>query len=86
MVAAVDSYGKYLVGDVQIITRGFVYVRENEDLMEEIRTVARRALESALDGGLDFASAKSRTKDEISKFLFGRTRRRPMVLPVIVET
>ena len=86
VVAAVDSYGKYLVGDVQIITRGFVYVRENEDLMEEIRTVARRALESALDSGLDFASVKSRTKDEISKFLFGRTRRRPMVLPVIVET
>ncbi len=86
VVAAVDSYGKFLVGDVQIITRGFVYVRENEDLMEEIRTVARRALESALDSGLDFVSVKSRTKDEIAKFLFGRTRRRPMVLPVIVET
>jgi len=86
VVAAVDSYGKFLVGDVQIITRGFVYVRESEDLMEEIRTVARRTMESALDNGLDFASVKTRTRDEISKFLFGRTRRRPMVLPVIVET
>ena len=86
VVAAVDSYGKFLVGDVQIITRGFVYVRESEDLMEEIRTVARRALENALDNGLDFASVKTRTRDEISKFLFGRTKRRPMVLPVIVET
>ena len=86
VVAAVDSYGKFLVGDVQIITRGFVYVRESEDLMEEIRTVARRALENALDNGLDFASVKSRVRDEISKFLFGRTRRRPMVLPVLVET
>ncbi len=86
VVAAVDSYGKFLVGDVQIITRGFVYVRENEDLMEEIRTVAQRALEQALDNGLDFASVKMRTKDEIAKFLFGRIRRRPMILPVIVET
>ncbi len=85
VVAAVDSYEKYLVGDVQIITRGFVYVRESEDLMEEIRTVSRRAIESALDNGLDLASVKSRARDEISKFLFGRTRRRPMVLPVIVE-
>ncbi len=86
VVAAVDSYGKFLVGDVQIITRGFVYVRESEDLMEEIRTVSRRAIESALDNGLDLASVKSRARDEISKFLFGRTKRRPMVLPVIVET
>ncbi len=85
VVAAVDPYEKFLVGDVQIITRGFVYVRESEDLMEEIRTVSRRAIESALDSGLDLASVKSRARDEISKFLFGRTRRRPMVLPVIVE-
>jgi DNA polymerase-3 subunit delta' len=56
-----------------------------EDLMEEIRTVSRRALEHALDAGLDLNSVKGRVKDEIAKFLFGRTRRRPMVLPVIVE-
>ena len=86
VVAAVDSYGKYLVGDVQIITRGFVYVRENEELMEEIRTVATGALERALGSGSDFASVKTRTKDEVAKFLFGRFRRRPIILPVIVET
>ena len=86
VVAAVDAYGKYLVGDVQIITRGFVYVRENEELMEEIRAVATGALERALGSGLDFASVKSRTRDEVAKFLFGRFRRRPIILPVIVET
>ena len=85
VVAAVDSYGKYLIGDPQIITRGFVYVRESEDLMEEIRTVSKRSIENALDSGLDMASVKSRSKDDISKFLFGRTHRRPMVLPVIIE-
>ena len=86
VVAAVDSYGKFLVSDPQIITRGFVYVRENEDLMEEIRTVAARTIENALGAGLDMASVKSRSKDEIGKFLFGRTRRRPLILTVLIET
>ncbi len=86
VVAAVDSYGKFLVSEPQIITRGFVYVKENEDLMEEIRTVSRRVIENALDSGLDMASVKNRSRDEISKFLFGRIRRRPMVLTVLLET
>ncbi len=86
VVAAVDSYSRFLTGDIQIVTRGFVYVKENEELMEEIRTVARRALEHALDSGLDLNSVRNRTKDEVSKFLFGRTHRRPMVLPVLLET
>ncbi|MBR4288496.1 MAG: RNase J family beta-CASP ribonuclease [Clostridia bacterium] len=86
VVAAVDNYGKFLVSEVQIITRGFVYVRENEDLMEEIRTVAARTIENALAAGLDLASVKSRSKDEIGKFLFGRTRRRPLILTVLIET
>ncbi len=86
VAAAVDSYGKFLTGEPQIVTRGFVYVKENEDLIEEIRTVASRALENALDSGLDLASVKSRTRDEIGKFLFGRTKRRPMVVPILTET
>jgi len=86
VVAAASTYGKYMVGDLQIVTRGFVYVRENEDLMEEIRTVARRSLENALFSDLDLNSVKARVKEDVSKFLFGRTGRRPMVLPVIIET
>lgn len=85
VVAAVEAYGKFLMSEPQIITRGFVYVKENEDLMGEIRTVAKRALENALGSGLDLVSVKGRVRDEVSKFLFGRTGRRPMVLPVIVE-
>jgi ribonuclease J len=85
VVAAVEMYGKFLMSEPQIITRGFVYVKENEDLMGEIRTVAKRALENALGAGLDLVSVKGRVRDEVSKFLFGRTGRRPMVLPVILE-
>jgi len=85
IVAAVETYSKALAGDVQIVTRGFVYVRENEELMEEIRTVATRILENSLYSGMDLNSVRSHTKDEVSKFLFGRTKGRPMVLPVIIE-
>ncbi|MBR3837633.1 MAG: ribonuclease J [Clostridia bacterium] len=85
VVAAVDTYGKFLVSDPQIITRGFVYVKENEDLMDEIRTFSRRVIENALDSGLDLASVRTRSRDEIGKFLFGRIRRRPMVLTVLME-
>ncbi len=85
VVAAVESYGKYLMGEVQIITRGFVYVRENEDLIEEIRTVAQHSLEHLLSSGTDLASVKSKTRDEVAKFLFGRTKKRPMVMTVLVE-
>ena len=86
VVAAVDSYGKFLVGDLQIVTRGFVYVRENEDLIEEIRSFACRVLENSLSSGMDFASVRSRVKEEVSKFLYGRIRRRPMIVPVLIET
>lgn len=85
VVAVVESYGRYLMGEIQIVTRGFVYVRENEDLIEEIRTVARRTAEQCLESGMDFNSVRTRIKDEISKLLFGRTKRRPMILPVLVE-
>ena len=53
--------------------------------MGEIRTIARNALENALGNGLDLVSVKGRCRDEVSKFLYGRTGRRPMVLPVIIE-
>jgi len=85
VVAAVDTYGRDIAGDVQIITRGFVYVRENEELIDEIRTVAQRCIENCLSSGLDLNAVRSRTKEELSKFLFGRFKRRPMVLAILLE-
>jgi ribonuclease J len=85
IVAAVDDYGKSVAGEVQIVTRGFIYVRENEELMEEIRTVATRILENNLSRGMDLNSVRTHVKEEVSRFLYGRTKRRPMVLPVLIE-
>ena len=86
VVAAVSSYGRYLTGDVQIVTRGFVYVKDNTDLMEELKRVAARVLENSLSAGLDLVAVRGRVRDELSRLLFDRFKRRPMILPVIVET
>lgn len=86
VVAAVSSYGRYLTGDVQIVTRGFVYVKDNTDLMDELKKVATRVLENSLSAGLDLVAVRGRVRDDLSRLLFDRFKRRPMILPVIVET
>ena len=69
-----------------IITRGFVYVKESEGLMEELRKVAVKALEECrMDTMNDWASIKSEIKNAISGFLYKKTKRNPMILPVIME-
>ncbi len=77
--------GKVLSGP-DVISRGFVYVRESEDLMEEAKAVARNSLEkSAKKKQNDWASLKSGMKSSMSDFLYMKTKRKPMVLPVIME-
>ena len=75
-----------VVSGPDIITRGFVYVKESEALMEELRQVANTALEdsSARFPG-DFPAIKSTIRDDISAFLYKKTKRSPMILPVIME-
>ena len=85
MVAAVDPYEKFLLGDVQIMTRGFVYVKENEDLLNQAKQRAKAVIEEGFDKGLDVAAVKNHLKDELSKFLYQKTKRRPMVLPTILS-
>ena len=85
IVTSMTHDGLVLSGP-DIITRGFVYVKESESLMEELRQLAIRSLDEAerrYPG--DFASIKSAMKEEISSFLYKRTKRSPMILPVIME-
>ena len=86
VVAVIDLYGRSLISGPDLVTRGFVYVKESGDLMEEARDTVRRALENALLAGhTDFMELKNCAKDALSKFIFRKTKRRPMVLPVITE-
>ena len=87
VVATVDAESGLLISGPDIVSRGFVYVRENEALMEEARQLVSRTLNTALKRGrgVDQQQVKTRVRDELSKFLFARTGRKPMILPVIMD-
>ena len=75
-----------LVSGPDIITRGFVYVKESEGLMEELRQVALEAIQS-VDGryATDWSAIKGAIKGDLSNYLYKKTKRSPMILPVIME-
>ena len=77
--------GSILTGP-DIITRGFIYVKESEELMEELRTVALEAIERCQRKRVrDWSAIKSAIKNDISGYLYKTTKRNPMILPVIME-
>ena len=85
-VATIDVMSKSLITGPDLVTRGFVYVKESSDLMDEAREAVKNALESMLlRGHTDHAELKSCVKDTLGKLLFRKTKRKPMVLPVITE-
>lgn len=87
VVATVDFYNRQLISGPDIVSRGFVYVRESEELMEEARQIAVDAVNDALDdwSNSDRMLLKKRVKDDLTKFLYNKTKRKPMILPVIMN-
>ncbi len=86
IVASLDIVDGYVVSGPDIVSRGFVYVRESEELLHEVRRISTDIL-------VDFASKnvhewnviKNKIKDDVSKHIFNKTRRSPMILPIIME-
>ena len=86
VVATVDAVSGLRVAGPDIVSRGFVYVRESEELMEEVRKIAVDAIDISLRrSGRDWYELKNAIKDDITKYLYGKTKRKPMVLPIIME-
>ena len=84
-IALERSTGQVVAGP-DIVTRGFVYVRENEDLIKEARDVVLDALDDcALSGNDDWAHIKNVIRDELNEFIWRRMKRTPMILPIISE-
>ena len=83
---AFDRTNGVLVSGPDVISRGFVYVRENEDIIDGIRNVVRNIIGSyeRIEGS-DWPSIKNRIKDELRRFIFEKIKRNPMILPVIVD-
>ena len=82
----ISSQDGGIISGPDIITRGFVYVKESEELMEELREVALEAIDRCYRKRVrDWATVKSAIKNDLSGYLFKTTKRNPMILPVITE-
>ena len=86
VVAAISKSSGKVLTDPEIISRGFVYVRENEDLIQAARAAARQCLDRYQQQGIkDWGVLKNGVRDELRKFIFHETKRSPVILPVFIE-
>ena len=86
VVMTLEKFSNQLLAGPDIVSRGFVYVRESEGLMDEARRVVEDALESCQTKHItDWGKIKNTVKDALSDFLWKRTKRSPMILPIIME-
>ena len=86
VVVTIDKETCHVVSGPDIVSRGFVYVREAEGLMDEARDKVQLALEKCEENGIsEWSAIKSTVRDSLGRFLYERTRRRPMILPIIME-
>lgn len=86
VVLGLDGVSGELVSGPEIVSRGFVYVRESDELMEEARVLMYDAIMKCLNkGNVDWGKIKSTIKDNLSEYVWKKTKRRPMILPIIME-
>ena len=86
VVMTLERHSNVVLAGPDIVSRGFVYVRESEDLMEDAKEVVENALDSCLERNItDWGKIKNTVKDGLSDFLWKRTKRSPMILPIIME-
>lgn len=86
VVMSLDKYDNQLLAGPDIVSRGFVYVKESDELIEEARQTVEDAIMRCLDKGVtDWGKLKNVTKDALSDYVWKKTKRRPMILPIIME-
>lgn len=86
VVVTLSSWDNAMLAEPEILTRGFVYVKEAEDMLSELKRVTKEAVEACEDAGVkDWATIKSRIKSNVSAYLYKATKRSPMILPLISE-
>ena len=86
VTVAVDGRTGQVVSGPELVSRGFVYVRESEELLEGARTQVEMALDRSMAENLhDWASVKARVREALSNYIYRRTKRSPMILPILLE-
>ena len=85
-IATIDRDAGVILAGPDIVSRGFVYVRESEELLEEAKTILTVTLQKCLDGNMrEWNAIKTRLKDKLSDYIYTKTQRNPMILPIIMD-
>ena len=86
VVLTLEKYSNQILAGPDIVSRGFVYVRESEGLMEEARQVLHETLDECLrKRNADWSKIKMAIRDTMNEFIWKRTKRKPMILPIIMD-
>ena len=86
VVMGMDGYSGQLVSGPEIVSRGFVYVRESDEMMDGARELVRAQVERCIDKNItDWGKIKGNIKDALSEYIWKKTKRRPMILPIIMD-
>ena len=86
IVLTMDSGTGEVIAGPDVISRGFVYVRESENLMDEVKSVVRHEIKKCEEKGIrDWATIKSTVRDNLKDYVFAKTKRNPMIIPIIME-
>ena len=85
IVVVIDRDKQTLVSGPDIVSRGFIYVRENEDTIDNVQTLVRKILSSSDLAGENWGNLKNTIKDEVHNYIFEKIKRNPMILPIILD-
>ena len=87
VVSTVDRRDGLLMSGPEVVSRGFVYVRDNEPLIDEAKKLVQQTILQQLNGRerFDHMRVKTRVRDELSRFFFAETKRSPVILPIVME-
>lgn len=86
IVVTLEKESYSVIAGPDVITRGFIYVKESEDLINEVKGIVKKELENCLENKIiEWYVLKSNIKKSVEKYLYEKTKRRPIVLPIIME-
>ena len=86
IVLTMDSSTGEVIAGPDVISRGFVYVRESENLMDDVKSVVRHEIKKCEDRGVrDWSTIKSTVRENLRDYIFSKTKRNPMIIPIIME-
>ena len=86
VVMTLEKYSNQLLAGPDIVTRGFVYVRESENLMDDVKNVVRHEIRKCEEKGIrDWSTIKSTVRENLRDYIFSKTKRNPMIIPIIME-